>query len=100
MNDYDKAKKVSLEYLENAKRLYPNQITGLLGVLVCHYTCALSQDTIDGMKDALIEHFFDGIDPEWENEALYNWFEGLNPSWFEEKNNTIICNNPFKNSAE
>ena len=34
MNDYDKAKKVSLEYLENAKRLYPNQITGLLGVLV------------------------------------------------------------------
>jgi len=96
MNNYDRAKKISSDLISDIKYMYADHVIGILGTLVSNYGLPLDQDTIDGMKDALIDYFFDGFDPDWNSYGMWQWFENLNPSWFEIKNGTIDCNKSVK----
>jgi len=89
---YDRSKKISSGLISDMKYMYVDTVIGLLGTLVLNYRLSLSQDTIDGMKDALIDEFFYGLDPDWKDYGTYRWFEEVNPDWFEIRNADFYCN--------
>ena len=100
MSVRSKAKRISLDQIQDIRYMWSCHVVGLLGTLVMNYSLPLNQFTIDGMKDALIDHFFDGFDPEWEEYGMWQWFENMNPSWFEIKNSDFRCNKLPKDFTE
>ena len=81
--NYDESYKVTNSLLNNIKYMYDTQVIQILQLLVYSYSLPLTQDVIDGMKDALIDYFFDGFDPDWDSFGMWQWWEGLCPEWFE-----------------
>lgn len=82
MSIQTKAKKIALKELGDIKYMHADMVVGLLGAVVRYEGMSICQEVIDGMKDALIDYFFDGLDPEWENYGTYQWFENMSPDWF------------------
>lgn len=72
------------------KHLYFAMVPGILAMLV-KKGLPLNQDTIDNMKDALMDYFYDGVEPENWNEIQWNWWEKMSPNYFEIK---PISDNP------
>jgi len=82
-----KAKKITLKELEGIKYMHADMVVGLLGAVVRYEGMSICQEVIDGMKDAIIDYFFDGCDPEWESYGIWQWFENMSPDWFTLKPN-------------
>jgi len=100
MSDYNKSKRIADELVSGFKYMYTSNVIGLISTLVCNYSLPLSQETINGVKDALIDHFFDGMDSEWEDYGMWQWFENLNPDWFREEKDSLYCNKSPKDFKE
>lgn len=83
MSLYDKTYKVALNQLDQSemKYLYLDVVPGLIKTLP-HYGLEISQESIDACKQALLDHFNDGCDMEWEREAQWKFWDGLCPEWF------------------
>lgn len=91
--NYKKACKVTKYLLQDTKYLYTKNIGGIYTSLM-HYGVNPGQDAIDGMKDGIIDIFFDGLEPEWYNKEAYEWWENMTPEYFysgsgEWKNNRL-----------
>jgi hypothetical protein len=82
--DYNTANKITESLISEIKYLYAENVVGILATLVCHYSLPLNQETINGMKDAVADHFFDGLDPDWDDYGMWQWWEGMCPEWFEQ----------------
>jgi hypothetical protein len=90
MGDFDKAKRLASKLCRDSKYMYRSHVTGVIATLVFNYGMSLSQEMIDGVKEALIDHFFYGLDPEFDDEEMYFWFENLSPQSFEIKGKDLL----------
>ena len=79
--NYKKALRVTKFILKVTKYLYTKYIGGVYTSLM-HYGVAHGQDAIDGMKDGIIDIFFDGLEPEWFSMEACKWWDDMKPEYF------------------
>lgn len=101
-NNYIDAKRISLNLLDDIKYMYASSIVGILSMLVCNYGLPLEQDVVEGLKDAIVDYFYDGMDPDFDNYAMMKWFDGLNADWFEltDGGKSLKCNKNISDFIE
>jgi adenylate kinase family enzyme len=78
------AMKQTLILLNGMKRLYFETLNGVYRTLLL-YGFPDTMETVEAMKDGIIEYFFFGIDPEWETEENYLTWESLSPEYFSDE---------------
>lgn len=77
-----KAYRITINNIKGSKYMYMNMITGVLATLVNNYNLPLNQNTINDMKDAFIDYFYDGVEPENWNDKQWKWWDNLSPNYF------------------
>lgn len=82
--DYDRAYAIASEQTHDLKYMYYSHIVGLVGV-VCAHNIPLNDDTIWGIKDAIVDEVYYGVEPEFDDYGLLQWWEQMEASWFEIK---------------
>ena len=81
---YDvQAYNIARDQVSNVKYLYWTQVVGLLGMVCGHHNMPLNQETIEGVKLAIIDELSDGVEIEWEEYGMWQWWDNLSADWFE-----------------
>ena len=75
---YVKAKAIMIHEFENLKYIYMDIAIGAIGKCL-RSGMIMSQEIIEAFKDALIETFFAGCEPDFENAEVSKWWENLTP---------------------
>lgn len=78
-----KAYRIATNLIHDTKYFYLSTLDGLILALP-HYNISITEDSIADVKDAIIDHFCDGVEPEWEKESHWNYWEAISPDWFED----------------
>lgn len=79
--DYELAVKVTTKLIYELKYFYWESLTGLVKMCL-DSGCSLNQDTINGIKDAIIDDMYCGMEPEFEEYGMWQWWESLSYEWF------------------
>ena len=90
--DFKKAYAITKDQISDMKYFYWDGVVGLVGIVCQNYGVPLSQDTLDGIKQAIVDDFFGNVEPEWDSYGLWQWWEKLSPDWFQLTTNDIKCN--------
>jgi hypothetical protein len=81
---YKKAYRIATQSINDTKYLYTRDIPGVYATLVKQYLLPNTQDTVDGMRDAFIDIYFSGVEPEWYSMEAEKWWFGMTPDYFDD----------------
>ena len=81
--EYKKAYNFVTKDIDGFKYLYIEHLLGIVNTFV-HYRIPITDDTIEGMKSALEDYFWSGIEPDWATMEAEKWWTDMNADSFVE----------------
>ena len=104
---YKKCLSLALKEIAGEKRIPCSHFIGVVGMVRNKMGLAkpgnkdLPQDLVYACKEAVEDHFWGGVEPEWPMEMM-TWWEGLDSSYFvfeEGEGDYKTGRNPYKNTT-
>ena len=82
--NYKKAYKVTINLIKDTKRIYPQYLGGIFKTLL-NYDCVLDQDAIEGMKMAIMDNYYGGIEPDYHTLDAAKWWDNMTPEYISDE---------------
>lgn len=89
MSIKEQAYQITLDQISEMNCFTWETIVSLVDIVCGTNQVPLTQEALDGIKQAVLDDFYGDTIPEWDSYQLWQWWENLSPDWFKLE---IKCN--------